>query len=136
MCIPACTGTDTPPDRHPSSQTPPWADTSWSDTPSADTPKCRHPQCRHPPEQTPPLGRQEPPGRHPLAQCMLGYTHSPTQVHAGIHPPCQVHTVIQTPLPSACWDTPPPPSPNPSDGHCSGRYVSYWNAILFKDHLD
>ena len=29
------------------------------------------------------------------------------------------------PLPSACWDTHPP------DGHCSGRYTSYWNAFLF-----
>ena len=44
-------------------------------TPQADT---HLPQSRHP------LGR--PPGRHPPAQCMLGYTR---------------------PLHSACWDTPP-----------------------------
>ena len=44
MCIPACTGTDTP------RQTPPWADTP---LPQADTPH---------PEQTPP--GQTPPGRH------------------------------------------------------------------------
>ena len=52
---------------------------------------------------------RHPPARHPLdryppTQCMLGYT----------------------PLPSACWDTPPPP-----DSHCSRRYASYWNAFLF-----
>ena len=28
------------------------------------------------------------------------------------------------PLPSACWDTPPPGS------HCCGHYASYWNAFL------
>ena len=43
-----------------------------------------------PPEQTPPTGQTHPP------QCMLGYT-----------PPCPVHAGIHTPLPSACWDTPP-----------------------------
>ena len=33
------------------------------------------------------------------------------------------HALGQTPSPpSACWDTPP-------DGHCSGRYASYWNAF-------
>ena len=57
-----------------------------------------------------PLGKHSPQGRHPPsrqtppAQGMLGYT---------------------LPLPSACWDTHPP------DGHCSGRYTSYWNAFLF-----
>ena len=34
-----------------------------------------------------------PPGRHPPAQCMLGYT------------PCTVHAGIHIPLQSACWDT-------------------------------
>ena len=60
-------------------------------------------------------------------------------------------------LPSACWDTPPwqtppgrhppgrhtplgrhppwkhtsPPGSTPPNGHCSGRYASYWNAFLF-----
>ena len=58
VCIPACTGADTPLGRHPS-----WADT---------------------------LPRQTPhPGRHPLGR----------------------HT--------------------PPDGHCSGRYASYWNAFLY-----
>ena len=37
-------------------------------------------------------------------------------VHAGIHTPQQ---------------TPPPGRPPAADGHCSGRYASYWNAFLF-----
>ena len=36
--------------------------------------------------------------------------------------------------PSSWADIPPPPGqpppPSPSDGHCSGRYASYWNAYL------
>ena len=49
---------------------------------------------------------------------------------------------------SACWDTTPPqsrhppsrsrhpqeqthPPTHPGDGHCCGRYASYWNAFLF-----
>ena len=69
------------------------------------TPLDRHPLGRHPPEQTPS-------GRHPHAdtqhaQCMLGHTHTPYPVHAGIHPP-------------------------PA---CSGRYASYWNAFLFSIYL-
>ena len=86
---------ETPLGRHPSARPhsgryPPWADTPLSDTPRADTPVGRQP-----PPGSHPLGR--PPGRHPLpsacwdthtpAQCMLGYTHPP----------------------SACWDTPSPP---------------------------
>ena len=63
----------------PPGQTPP----TWTDT----THLGRHhpwadtppPLGRHPP------GRQFPMGRHPPAQCLLGYT----------------------PLPNACWDTPP-----------------------------
>ena len=47
-------------------------------------------------------------GRHPPGR------HTPGQTHPlGRHPP---------------WaDTSPP---NPGDGHCSGRYASYWNALL------
>ena len=41
-----------------------------------------------------------------LPQCMLGYTH--TQTTPG--------------------QTPPPP-----DGHCNGRYASYWNVFLFQN---
>ena len=52
------------------------------------------------------------------------------------------------PPPSACWDTHPLPSAcwdtrlqcmlgyTPPDGHCSGRYASYWNAFLFKTKFD
>ena len=45
-----------------------------------------HPPSRHPPGRHP-LGRlpwADPLGRHPPAQCMLGYTHPPWAVHAGI----------------------------------------------------
>ena len=56
----------------------------------------------HPPRQTPPLGRQPPPGQTPPS---------------GRHPPRQIPP----------WaDTSPP-----QDSHCSGRYASYWNAFLF-----
>ena len=37
-----------------------------------------------------------------------------------------IHTPRQTPL----MGRPPPPLPT-ADGHCSGRYASYWNAFLF-----
>ena len=43
----------------------------------------------------------------------------------GRHPPFPMHAGIHTPLPSACWDTPP-------GGHCTRRYASYWNAFLLK----
>ena len=58
----------------------PQADTPGADTPQANTPLGRHPR------------GQAPPGGHPL----------------GRHPPCPVHVGIDTPLPSACWDTHPP----------------------------
>ena len=38
----------------------------------------------------------------------------------------------------ACWDTLPRTDtpPPPTDGYCSGRYASYWNAFLYwKDFL-
>ena len=83
-----------------------------------------------------------------------GHLHSPRQLHppqhvhplcrwAGTppeeHPPGQVHPLQYTP-----WaGTPPlgrsPPARythpimgryTPQDGHCSGRYASYWNAFL------
>ena len=52
-----------------------------------------------------------------LPHCMLGYT--PT--HPTRHTPR-----ADTPLPY----TPPLIDIPPSDGHCSGRYASYWNAFL------
>ena len=78
--------------RHlPPSQTPllgryPQADTPLADTPQQNPPG-RHPLGRHPradtPGQTPlwadTLWTGTPPGKHPLAQCMLGYA----QTHTG-----------------------------------------------------
>ena len=53
-------------------------------------------------------------GRHP----------SPTgQTLPGQTPPGQTRTLGRHPRADSPWaDTPPP--------HCSGRYVSYWNAFL------
>ena len=53
-----------------------------------------------------------------LPQCMLGYTPP-----AGT-PPCRYPPREGTPP----WVVTPP---RPHDGHCSGRYASYWNAFLF-----
>ena len=71
--------------RHPPGQTPPRH--PWADTP--ETPLGRHP----PPWADTPSPRQTPPppGQTPP------WADTPHPVHAGIH----------TPLPSACWDTPP-----------------------------
>ena len=100
-------------------------------TPPGQTPLPlgRHtPPGRHPLWQALPLGRH-PLGRHPPAQCMLGYTH-----------PCPVHAGIHIPLPSACWDTHNPlPSACCYTPSCtvhagirsiSGRYAFHWNAFL------
>ena len=82
-CIPACTGADTPPcSVHAGIHI-----HSLGRHPQVDIPSGRHPL-----------------GRHPPAQCMLGYT-----------PPCTVHAGI----------------PLPPDSHCRGRYASYWKAFLF-----
>ena len=53
-----------------------------------------------------------PPGQTPPAQCMLGYT----------------------PLPSACWDT-PPCTVHAGIRSTSGRYASHWNAFFLYQHL-
>ena len=54
----------------------------------------------------------------------------------GVHPPRQTHTPLgrhslgRHPL----SDTPPPHSSQaPRDGHCNGRYASYWNAFLLQE---
>ena len=76
-------------------------------TPPRQTPSWAAPLGRHP------LGRQPPPADPAWADTLPGQT-----------PP------RQTPLPSRHslpGQTPPPPR----DGHCSGRYASYWNAFLF-----
>ena len=83
VCIPACTGTDSPP---PQADTPRQTPCPRADT-SGQTLLVRHPLGRHPP------------GRH-----------TPPQA-----------------------DTPPPRQtpPLPTDGYCSRRYASYWNAFLY-----
>ena len=53
-----------------------------------------------------------------LPQCMVGYTPQSRHLPGSRHPPPE-----QTPPTGA--DTPPP-----RDGHCCGRYASYWNALL------
>ena len=64
---------------------------------------------------TPPLPSAcwTPPGHTPLDTHLDPHTHSWTHTHPG-------HTAMDTP-----WTRPPP-----SNGHCSGRYASYWNAFL------
>ena len=68
----------TPPSpvRHPLGQTPlPKQTPPWTDTPGQRSPGRHPPQADTPPRQTPPLGR------HPPAQCMLGYTPPPCPAH-------------------------------------------------------
>ena len=92
-------------------QTPPWADTT-----QADTPPGRHLQEDTPPWEDTPLGRHSPPGKHPPGQT------PPGPVHAGIH---------TSPAQCMLGYTPPAQCLLGYDGHCSGRYASYWNAFLF-----
>ena len=83
--------------------------------PGRYTPQASKP-CRqvHPQAGTPPAGT--PPRYTPWSDTSPGQVHFPRQVH---HP----YPLAGTPLP-----------PTPHDGHCSGRYASYWNAFLF--HLN
>ena len=75
---------------------------------------------RHPPGQTPP--GQTPPWTDTPHQTPTGQT--PQGRHPPADTPCPVHAGIHTPFPVHTWIHPP-------DGHCSGRYASYWNAFLF-----
>ena len=77
---------------------------------SRHPPRADTPQSRHPPEQTPP--EQTPPEQTPWADTPQEQT-----------PPRADTPLEQTPPGSR-----PPP---PRDGHCCGRYASYWNAFLF-----
>ena len=81
-----------------------WDTPPWADTPSLG----RHPQSRHAPGQTPPS--QTSPSQTPPTDTPLG-RHCPYL--PGRYPPRA--------------DTTHPPHP---DGHCSGRYASYWNAFF------
>ena len=81
--------------------------------PGADTPQSRHPleqkapqEQTTPQEQTPPQKQTAPQSRHP-------------------HPPR-----ADTPG-NRCTPHPGSRHPPPRDGHCCGRYTSYWNALLF-----
>ena len=92
---------------HPGSRHPPGADTPQSRHPLEQTPQSKHlrsrpPGSRHPPWADTSPGA-DPPSRHPSP---LG---------------------ADTPL----EQTPPPEADNPPEnGHCCGRYASYWNAFL------
>ena len=55
----------------------------------------------------------------------------------GVHPLQGVDTSPTWADTSPTWaDTPWQKPPSPSDGHCSGRYASYWNTflLLLKSH--
>ena len=102
--IPQHPGADPLGTRH----SPPGADTTWDQT--------HPPWTRHPPEQTPQGPDTHPPGPDTPWTIHSTQTHTPQTRHT---PPGTRH-----PPPGA--DTPPP-----RDGHCCGRYASYWNALLF-----
>ena len=73
-------------------------------------------------------------GRHPPAQCMLGYTR-PGQTPHGQTSPWQTPPWADTPSlgrdPLADTSPGQTPRPLPPSSHCSGRYASYWNASLY-----
>ena len=61
-------------------------------------------------------------------RCLSVHGGVPASLHAGIHTP----PWADTPLPSACWDTPPPPcAVHAGIRATGGRYASHWNAFLF-----
>ena len=65
----------------------------------ADSPLGRHPHLQ---ADTPPSGQTPPWADNPLGR------NPPCPVHAGIHSPAQCMLGYTPPLPSACWNTPPP----------------------------
>ena len=75
-------------------------------------PPSRHLPTRHPPDQAPP-GVDTPWSRHLPPEADTPQSRHPLTRH----PPEQTHP----PLPMACWEI----------QSTSGRYASYWNAILF-----
>ena len=91
--------------------------------------------CQTPP-QTLPLGtdtpRQTPPfGRHPWGRHPPGKT-PPCPVHAEIQTPCPVYAGIH-PLPNACWDTAPLPSPMDTMGYgqqAAGKHPTGMHSCL------
>ena len=117
---------------------------SWDTTPPTRHPPGNrhthpHPGTDTPPRSRPPGSRNPPGSRHPpvilfmggVYLCMLG-CHPPDQAPPGSRPPRSRHPPrADTPSP---WSRQPPP---PRHRACwemwstRGRYVSYWNAILF-----
>ena len=78
-------------------------------------------------------------GVHSLADTPLGQTHTPRQTPPWVYtprhtPPRQtppgIHPLGRHPQADTSWADPLLQTPHPSDGHCSGRYASYWNAFL------
>ena len=71
---------------------------------------------------------------------MLGYTHTPQADTPWADNPLLGRHPLPGQMPPFTRQTPPslgsyPPlgrHPPPRDGHCSGRYASYWNALLLK----
>ena len=97
---------------------------AWWDTPPPEqtSPGSRPPRCRHPPradtpgadtppEQTSPLGADPPGADTPPDQTLPEQTLLQSRHPPGSRPPRSRH-------------------PLPRDGHCCGRYASYWNAFL------
>ena len=71
------------------------------------------------------LGRLSLLGRHPLKQTLPPY-YPLRQISPGQTPLADT-PLFRHPLWANTWaDT-----PRPGDGHCSGRFASYWNAFLF-----
>ena len=64
----------------------------------------------------------------PPPHCMVGCTLPQSRHPPGSRPPRADTSQEQTP-PGA--DTPLEQIPPPRNGHCCGRYTSYWNAFLF-----
>ena len=87
-----------------------------------------HPRSRHTPWNRHPLGSRHPcppRSRHPHgADSPLGADIPPKQTHPQSRPPGSRHPLRA--------DTPSPEQTPPRrDGHCCGRYASYWNAFLY-----
>ena len=102
--IPPSPGVDTPPEQIPQEQTPPRADNHREQT----SPGSRH----HPPP--PPPSRSRNPTNYFFA--FFGIVFAFFFFFS-------FFCIFKLPL---------PPPVDTGDGHCCGRYASYWNAFLFK----
>ena len=85
-------------------------------------------------------GGSTPPGKHTPweAHTPRKHTHIPKEAH----PPWEAPPGSTHPLGSTLREAHPQKHPlgmhtsSPPEGHCSGRYASYWNAFLFKINLN